>query len=134
MKSCLWLNLASAALVITAGSSALFAQDFSESAYKETSGKMASHPPQKAHKVCTDEDMSSVKTTADRYQDQKQASSRQQCRMGSAKPDTPRKFESAPVDPTDQQSAVAAKGASRRRYAVRMAASLSISRDFYFFG
>jgi hypothetical protein len=69
MKSRLWLKLASAALVITAGSSALFAQDFSEMAYKETSGKTAS----KVHKVWTDDDMGSVKTAADRYQDQKQA-------------------------------------------------------------
>ena len=84
MQSRLWLNLASAALVITAGSSALFAQDFSEMAYKETSGKTASHPPKKVHKVWTDDDMGSVKTVADRYQDQKQALADQQVAANAA--------------------------------------------------
>ena len=84
MKSRLWLNLASAALVITAGSSALFAQDFSEMAYKETSGKTASHAPKKVHKVWTDDDMASVKTAADRYQDQKQALADQQVAANAA--------------------------------------------------
>jgi hypothetical protein len=84
MQSRLWLNLASAALVITAGSSALFAQDFSEMAYKETSGKTASPPPQKVHKVWTDDDMGSVKTVADRYQDQKQALADQQVAANAA--------------------------------------------------
>ena len=86
MKSRLWLNLASATLVITAGSSALFAQDFSEMAYKETSGKTASHPPKKVHKVWTDDDMASVKTAADRYQDQKQALADQQAAANAAAP------------------------------------------------
>jgi hypothetical protein len=78
------LNLASAALVITAGSSALFAQDFSEKAYKETSGKTASHAPQNVHKVWTDDDMATVKTAADRYLDQKQALADQQAAANAA--------------------------------------------------
>ena len=82
MKSRLWLNLASAALVITAGSSALFAQDLSEMTYKETSGKAAS--TKKVHKVWTDDDMASVKTAADRYQDQKQALADQQAAANAA--------------------------------------------------
>ena len=53
-------------------------------AYTETSGKTASHPPKKVYKVWTDDDMASVKTAADRYQDQKQALADQQAAANAA--------------------------------------------------
>ena len=73
MKSCLWLTMASAALALGGSGSPIFAQDSSQMAYTESSGKPAKPAPKKPHKVWTDDDVASVKTAADRYQDQKQA-------------------------------------------------------------
>jgi hypothetical protein len=75
MKTQYLLTPVCAALLFGATGSSLRAQDSSQLAYApETAAKEGKAPlPKKVHKVWTEDDVSSVRTDADKYLDQKQA-------------------------------------------------------------